>query len=278
MTTQTHKTIGEWINRTFSFESVEIATVKEELSHVLGQHGLRIKKTIDYDDGVEIQAIYGSRIKAFFIGHILWYIGQHLPWGKRLYLRARLKSQSSSTELNIQISPYMELFNSEEIGFITQGVEEKFSDDYYAAFKLHSIAHRLYSQLRLGIPEQLQTFPHKRVATDVLWNMLLYPVDGYKNPRKIHIPPEESHGWSWGAFFIPQIWFLYYDAWGVAALSFATDVLLFYVGAILVGWISPIAGFILGILAVIAVRSFYAINFEKIHYARHGRWRNQKNS
>ncbi len=102
MTTQTHKTIGDWIHRTFSFESVEIAIVKAELSHVLGQHGLRIKKTIDYDDGVEIQAIYGSRVKAFFIGHFLWYVGQHLPWGKQLYLRARLKSQSPTLNLLIR--------------------------------------------------------------------------------------------------------------------------------------------------------------------------------
>ncbi len=273
MVTQSYKTIGEWIHRSFLFENIEIEKVKFAFTKVLQEHRFRVKEEINIADGFEIRALYGAKAKAFFTGRIIPF-GEHLPWGKRFFLKARFKSVAENTEMLLDVSPHMELFNSEEIGFITQDVTEKFTDDYMAASKLHSIAQCTYYELGIEIPESLLSFKRKQAATDALWNVLIYPVDGYKNPRKIHIPPVRNRTWSWGAFFIPQIWFLYYDAWGVAALSLFTDPIAFYIGSILIGWISPVAGLLVGFVLILLSRCFYALNFEKIHYARHGRWRN----
>lgn len=282
ITDQPYKTIGEWIHRTFSFESVGIEAVKSAFIEAIHEHRFKVKEEIIFEDGFELKAIYGNKAKALFVGSVIPF-GKHLPWGKRFFLRARLKSVADNTEIQIEISPYMELLDSEEIGFITQDVSEKFTDDYMAASKLHSIAQSTYDKIDVETPLELHTFERKKAVTDVLLNVLIYPVDGYKRTRPIYIAPERNRTWSWGAFVLPQLWFLYYDAWGVAALSLFIDFMAyaigFYIGSVLLELLPPIvciiAGLIIGFLIMLISHSLFALNFEKIHYMRHGHWKNE---
>lgn len=283
MTEQPHKTLGEWIHRSFSFENVGIEAVKSAFTKAMHEHRFKIEDETVFEDGFELKAIYGNKAEASLVGAVIPF-GKHLPLGKRFFIRARLKSVADNTELQIEVTPYMELFNSEEIGFGTQDISEKFTDDYMAASKLNSIAQSTYDKLGIEAPLELHSFEQKKAATDVFLNVLIYPVDGYKRTRPIYIPPKRDPTWSWGAFIVPQLWFLYYDVWGVAALSLFIDVIAyslgFYIGYSLSELISPIggiiAGLMIGFLIILISHSVLALNFEKIHYMRHGRWKNEK--
>jgi len=109
----------------------------------------------------------------------------------------------------------------------------------------------------------------------LLWQLLLYPVDTSSAVKKVHTPTEPGPGWSWGAFFIPELWFTYYDAWGVAFATAAVDFLCLYLLLRLGDTIGPLILIVIAFVVQVGMRVVCGLHGERIHYARHGYWRNQ---
>ena len=47
-----------------------------------------------------------------------------------------------------------------------------------------------------------------------LRHWLIYPFTSEKR-KKLFFPDTEGPAWNWGAFFIPELWYLYHEVWGV---------------------------------------------------------------
>jgi hypothetical protein len=204
--------VKRWIERSISLDNVDIEQVENALIKHIEDQGFMIKENSHTDDSSSIVAIYGTKKRAFTVS-LIPIIGQHLTAGKRLLLKAHLKKKES-VELDISITPYMELINSEEYGNpITQSIPEKASDDFVSARKLIIILRSLYTSLGLAIPRELSELDTKAFAHDTFWGILAFYLEDYSSSKFIH---KTSHHtpWSWGAFVIPEFWFMWHELWG----------------------------------------------------------------
>lgn len=256
------RNINVWLNKSFSIESENYDEAKRALIDIIPKQGFKIKDQKESEDSFNIKAMFGSKLKAIFMGLIPF--GKHLPSGKRLQLTAVL-SKKSALKLNMQITPYMELFSDEEVMGVSQSFDEKVSDEYFGAKLMHRIINNLYESLKLPIPEDIQQFDKKQFAKDSFWGLLIYPLDSNKSSKVIHIPTEQGPKWCWGGFIIPEFWFLWNEIWGVSLLTWIPMGLYYYS----VNW-----GFFKYIFLsiVIAVRIFLAIKGNQIYYAKYGKW------
>lgn len=268
--------VRRWFERTASFAGVGSESVREALLAILRERGFRRIAHKEYQQTTVVEAYYGAKLRAWLVGSFVPF-GRLLPAGKRLNFRARITCESDSCAVLMRLVPYMELFDTEEIGVITQDESERFTDDYVASVKLQSIVRKLYERLGLAVPEELQRVQHKRLALDLLWAWLLYPTDTYNAPKRIHVPAEPGPTWSWGAFLIPELWFIYYDAWGVAFGALSVDSFSLGLTGALSAALGPF-GVAVGLILFLAGRVPLGRYGERIHYARHGYWRGQRDA
>ena len=215
--------IKRWIERTLSLSGVDLPSVIDVFLSIAKAHGFEVRKRYDSEDGVRIEAIYGSRLTAFLYG-LIPFVGRHLPRGKRLGMKASV-TKAKSIDLDINITPYMELFDESEALVVSQSVDEKATDEYFAAFKLDAVTKDLYSRLDLNLPEEFSRFEVKTFALDFFLAILIYPLDGYKSVKRIYIPSEVGPKWNWWGFIMPEIYFVWHEIWGVSVL---TIILEFY--------------------------------------------------
>jgi hypothetical protein len=164
-------------------------------------------------------------LKAFSIGLIPF--GKLFSAGKRLLLKASLINDVTPT-LRIQITPYMEIFGSEEVGGVTQSLGEKATDEYFGANRMYLILRDLYGYVGIPLPDELLKLDIKEFARDTFWGILIYPLDSYKAPKTIHSPEAPGPRWCWGGFVLPEIWFLWNEIWGVSLLTAIPTAIYFH--------------------------------------------------
>lgn len=262
------KNLKGWLQRTICFENIEYGQFLELFYGIIENNGFNITKKTDLDGGVSIEAIYGSKIIAL-LTNLIPIIGHHIPWGKRLGLKASILN-GSSIEININISPYMELFNTTEVFILSQSATEKASDEYFVAHKIHKITQELHFGLNLPVPDEFSEFNKKAFVGDIFLSYLIYPLDGYKSLKTIHIPLQKGPKWSWAAFIIPEFWFIWHEIWGVSILAILIE---FYGSYKLISYGAPFE-----ILYVIAflIRIISGRIGNIMYFYKYGRWINNK--
>ena len=259
------KNIKQWLEKSISFQDALYDNIKDHLLCVIKKYGFKLRKNEESNGFLQIEAIYGSRWKAFMVGLIPF--GKHFPSGKRLLIKANLKNESSCT-LNIKITPYMEIFGSEEVGGVTQTFDEKASDEYFGAKVMYLLLADLYHALEIPLPEYLSEFNIKEFAKDTFWGILIYPLDSYNASKNIHIPKEPGPPWCWGGFILPEVWFIWDEIWGVSMLAAIPTVIYFYVS----DWgASPLIKYFI-LFFIFGTRLFLGVTGNRIYYAKYGRW------
>ena len=260
--------IKKWINRSISFDSLNLDELWKIIVDSIEKNGFKIRKNDKLNETMHIEALFGSRLKAFIVGLIPF--GKHFSSGKRLLLKASLEKKTATLKINM--TPYMEIFGSEEVGGVTQSFDEKATDEYFAAKKIHTIFCDIHKSLKLQLPEELLEFDIKGFATATLLGILIYPLDSYSAAKTIYIPEKSGPAWCWGGFILPEVWFIWNEIWGVSILAMIPTVLYFKSFDWEFGQI-----FQYSFLAiVIFTRLFLGFMGNKIFYSKYGRWPNQK--
>jgi hypothetical protein len=267
MSTKSTREIKKWFEKSFSLDSKNLEDVVTTLLKVLKSQGFKIRKKKDSDQIISIEAYYGSKIIAVLVG-LIPFIGKNVPWGKRLFLKTQLSSETDRIYMKINISPHMELFDTSEVLVLSQSVDEKATDEYLAAVKVNAIVKDLYAQLGLVLPEDFAKFEFKKFAIDYAIGLLLYPLDGYKSVKKIHFSSERGPIWSWGAFIVPEFWFMWHEIWGVSILSIFLDFLLIRI--IFKNFNQSTLVFVL--ILFLIIRVVFGRLGSRIYFARYGRW------
>jgi hypothetical protein len=259
--------IKKWHKKSLSFEGVSYDDLKKQIISAIKNHDFKIKKIDDSNSFISIEALYGSRLKAFLIGLIPF--GKHFPTGKRLKLRASIKNEPTPS-INIQITPYMEIFGSEEVGGVTQSFDEKATDEYYGAKKLYAILYDTYDSLKIPLPEEFLEFDIKGLAKDTFLGILIYPLDSYKAAKPIYLTDDPGPEWCWGGFIIPEFWFMWNEIWGVSLLAVIPTATYFQAERF---GFSPFIQYAL-LAVMLAVRILLGFKGNKIYFAKYGRWPN----
>jgi hypothetical protein len=248
----------DWFQRTLTFRGVSLDTVSTCLENTLKKQGFILKKKVPSQDALRLTAYSERKTVAVLVG---WFIpfGKFTPWGQRVFLEANLVRDNGDVHLRFAATPHMELYDEfEYIG--TQSFGEKAADEYYAATRLDRVVEALSRSL--GASEECKKFVFKNFLSDLGLELLLYPLHGYKSAKKMHTPHERGPVWSWGAFLIPEFWFLWYDMWGVSMLTATTEyIVLAYL---------PSGTAVLTVL--VALRTILALTGHRIYFARYGRW------
>lgn len=104
-------------------------------------------------------------------------------------------------------------------------------------------------------------------ASEIIGRWLIFPFSEDRG-KKIHRLVEPGPPWNWGAFFFPELWFLYHEMWGIFFLiSGLYGMLVFLAMTGILTWsFHGILVFLL-IIRLIAGRSG-----NSIYYIRHGKW------
>lgn len=58
---------------------------------------------------------------------------------------------------------------------------------------------------------------------EAFWCFFLYPLEGFESPKPVFIPPETGPKWAWGAFIIPEVWFLWHEIWTASILAVVAE-------------------------------------------------------
>jgi len=130
-----------WFEQKMSLEGQNIESVWAALKDVVLSNRFRIDKEKIVEGSYSFSAICGLRTitTALNLLPIIGRLTRLLPIGKRFFLEANVQNENGSCNVALQITPYMELFNSEEIFGFTQSIEERATDEYFAARKLYKI-------------------------------------------------------------------------------------------------------------------------------------------
>lgn len=262
------KDLSGWLRKSIYLEKVDDESVSKNLIEIIKKFGFKIKKTNRLKDRVSIEAIYGYRILASII-NLIPLIGRHLPWGKRLGMQISI-FWGEPIRVDINITPYMELFNTSEAIILSQTIGEKATDEYFAAYKIHSIIKKLYFKLGLSVPEKLSKFDQKGFFSDTCLTFLIYPFDGYKTSKKIFRPSKKGPKWSWGAFIVPEFWYIWHEIWGVSILFITVES---YGSYRLMNLGLPFSTLVVSFLLI---RIFSGRIGNIIYYYRYGRWHNDR--
>ncbi|MEN8141668.1 MAG: PrsW family intramembrane metalloprotease [Thermodesulfobacteriota bacterium] len=99
------------------------------------------------------------------------------------------------------------------------------------------------------------------------WKWLIYPFSSDRN-NKINIPEQPGPSWNWGAFLIPELWFLYHEIWGV--FFFVTAFYMSLTYASIHGFFNIFGQGMLVVLLIVRLISGRIGN--NIYFFRHGRW------
>jgi len=264
--------IKRWLEKSLALEGDSIQAVGNALVKILKNKKFKISNRRSNDGIISIEAIYGSKIRAFFFS-LIPFIGKHLTSGKRFLLKADLRAHESM-RLNISITPYMELFDMEELGNTTQSITEKVSDEYAATKMLFCILKNLHSDLKLPLPEELSKLNVKSFAHDTFWEVLLFYLDSYSTPKTMYSVQGTGPRWCWGAFIIPECWFMWHDLWGASSLmTIPTGLFVLFRQA---EWLDIYNIKYLLIIMIILCRIIAGLTGNKIFFARYGYFPNEK--
>lgn len=255
-----------WFKHELSFENISLDAVSSALQKSILKKGFNPKNENSTDSSFSIGAMYGSRGIALSF-HLIPVIGRHLPAGKRCFLEASVFTEENHVKVKLSVTPYMELFDSEEITGFTQTIEERATDEYFCALKLFKIIQNLHSELGYPVPEQFEELKAKPFAKDFLWRLLIYPLESFVSPKPIHKPAERGPLWCWGAFIIPEIWFLWHEIWGAAIIFFSIEILITHYTFNHLGFNSILVG-------IIVARFIAAYWGHRIYYFKYGEWAN----
>jgi hypothetical protein len=263
--------IKRWLEKSLSIEKVSIERVDSNLIGIIESHGFKIKNHSKSKDSSSIEAIYGTKKRAFSIA-LIPFIGKHFPAGKRFLLKAKLTA-GDSISLDISITPYMELIDSEEFGnVITQSIPEKASDEFVAARKMFFILRRLYTSLNLSLPKELSELDSKSFAQDTFWGILVFYLESYSSSKLIYTTSEKAP-WCWGAFLTPEFWFMWHEMWGASALlGFPTGLFAHYERF---GWPHIYIKYAV-IIMIILCRIIAGLKGNRIFFARYGYFPHEK--
>jgi hypothetical protein len=111
-----------------------------------------------------------------------------------------------------------------------------------------------------------ETESPKKIAKDAFWRFLLYPLENSSSPKPVFIPLERGPNWSWGAFIIPEVWFLWHEIWGASILALIAEIVAIQV-------IKPQGfGLYVAIAGVLSVRIFAGLWGNRVYYFRFGKW------
>jgi len=99
----------------------------------------------------------------------------------------------------------------------------------------------------------------------VLLGFLIDPFGSPNAPSLVHTPPEGTARWCWGAFLIPEVWFLWNELWGACFVVIVAE------GVIAMAFSSAL-GLYAYMFGPLIVRLIAASRAEQIYYSRYGRW------
>lgn len=265
--------IRTWFEKEASFENVSLEDVKRAFIDTITVEGFKISRHSFSEGAVNIEALLGSKLIALLFKFIPF--GSHLPAGKRFLLKTTIK-KGNSIDLSLSIIPYMELLNSEEIGGFTQPIDERASDEFVAAKKVQAILGRLYSALKLELPQDLTDFSHTKFAKDTFWGLIIYPLDAYKSSKTIYSPPTGPAPWCWGGFIIPELWFLWHEIWGVSMIAFMPIAIIMRLNQWGILNLNPEVIKMLMITFIFIIHVFLGFAGNRIYYARYGYYPQEK--
>ncbi len=254
-----------WFKHQLTLDGIGFTSASTSLKKACDNHGFKIRKETSTETNLNIEAMYGSRFTAILIG-LVPYIGKHFPAGKRLFLEASISKQENAVVVNLGITPYMELLNWEEFMPLSQSVDEKATDEYFASLKLLRVVQNIFNSIGREVPSEFTKLDIKPFAKDAFWRFLLYPLESFRSPKPVFIPSERGPKWCWGAFIIPEVWFLWHEIWGASILAFfAENMAVQIIEPKGIGLYVAIAGFL-------SVRIFTGIWGHRIYYFRYGKW------
>ncbi len=98
------------------------------------------------------------------------------------------------------------------------------------------------------------------------WHFLLYSFESDYMQKPFYVPNEKGPMWSWGAFFMPELWFLWHEMWGVSGLICVFEGFIFSTVAFYIGFFYAI------FLGALIARVFAAYWGHRIFYFRYGKW------
>lgn len=121
-----------------------------------------------------------------------------------------------------------------------------------------------------GLPPTVEN-NHSPYSKDAFFRFLLYPLEGPKTPKPIHIPKEKGPRWNWGAFIVPEVWFLWHEIWGACFIVLISE-------GFVIRALFPVLGGYAFLVGAITIRIIAALWGHRIFYFRHGRWLNSPNN
>lgn len=135
-------------------------------------------------------------------------------------------------------------------------------------------AHWWFPNNLLQLDQEDQSLDYKQIVLEGggdFWRWLIYPFSSDK-AKKLNALPEKRPSWNWGAFLIPELWFLYHEIWGIFFII-AAGYMTFLFSSIFLQ-INPFGTPLLFML--LAVRLISGRYGSEIYFVMHGRWPNPK--
>jgi len=260
------RNLDRWLSQELDLTATDPREVATLLERILVKAKYRGVKVFEAHDGIAVYGTFGSKLRAFLLNLVP--LGRHLPQAKRMHVRALVRANGERTTVRLAITPLMELFDESEALLVTQSPDEKASDEYIAASQMRDIAVALHRATNTAVTSELREFETKTFAADFLTGLMLYALEGDQTKKVVHVPPTSGPSWSWLAFFVPELWFVWHEIWGVSLLVVGIDGVLFKVLFEFPGLI------LLGIALSISflVRMGTGRLGPRIFYARYGRW------
>lgn len=163
-------------------------------------------------------------------------------------------------------------FDLEELNAVLEGFTREIVQGMKAFVRSsleseQSLADLVTPELAAGATDSETTATNGRIrkVRPGLITYLLYPFDGPHTLKQIHIPQEQGPVWCWGAFIVPEFWFLWQEILGAGFAAIGGELLLIRVFAGYFGF----NGFI---FALLVTRTVAALVAPKLYYYRYGHW------
>ena len=210
---------------------------------------------VSVDGTTYIVAKFGSKAQAFFI-NLIPLFGSFILRGMRFIARVSIKQIETDIEISIALAPQMMLFDEEPMAPY-QVVKENFLSS-----KLQRILAKIYEKLELPIPEEFQSFQNQNFIKGAWWRIVLYELEPFSTRQPIHY--KKGVRWSWGAFLVPEVWFLWNELWGASSFVIIAEYLLYSLAGLVnsaVLW-----------TVVVIIHLITGLIGSKVYYYRYGRW------
>lgn len=265
--------LSRWFSVELQVDEHDMLACRQGLVDAIEQAGFPCPEMKDFDLRVSLRSIWGRRGRAFFVN--LLPFGRHLPKGKRFLLTAMLYDEHP-VRIRIRIKAFQDwLLDDTEIPGVTQTFFERITDEQQAAVLMHHILQDLQQSLGVVPPEYFQGFDKDKLFDEFLEGNMLYSLESENYPRIIHRTDQPGPKWIWGAFILPEAWFLWHELRAYSSL-----IIFPYIAPMLVlGRHAKYPLFLKLILLVYAVvmRICCARSAGKIYYKRYGRFPTQTN-